>query len=176
MQVMVTMASKLRTLFPRLALAAGALFLGIQLVPYGRDHRNPPVVSEPHWNSRLARALAARACFDCHSNETRWPWYSNVAPVSWMLQRHVGQGRRALNFSEWQGAHEEVSEVAESVNEGKMPLRGYALMHRDARLSPSEKQALVQGLRSALGEEGQGQESARAPRRVSGGAQAFSMP
>ena len=93
-----------------------------------------------------------------------------------MLQRHVGHGRRALNFSEWEGSHDEASEAAESVSEGKMPLRGYALMHRDARLSPSEKQTLVQGLRSALGKEGQGGEARRASRRAPSGAQAFSMP
>ena len=62
----------------------GVLCLGlvIQLLPYGRDHTNPPVVAEPLWDSPQTRALAKRACFDCHSNETIWPWYTNVAPVS----------------------------------------------------------------------------------------------
>ena len=65
------------------AVLAG-LFLAIQFVPYGRDHSNPPVIGEPTWNSPETRALAVRACFDCHSNETVWPWYSNIAPVSWL--------------------------------------------------------------------------------------------
>jgi hypothetical protein len=77
------------------------LFGLIQLVPYGRDHTNPPVVAEPAWDSPQTRALAVRACFDCHSNETVWPWYSNVAPASWLVQRDVDDGRRRLNWSEW---------------------------------------------------------------------------
>lgn len=74
--------------------------LGIQAVLYGRQHSNPPVVAEPKWDAPQTRSLAARACFDCHSNETVWPWYSNFAPISWLVQRDVDEGRRALNFSE----------------------------------------------------------------------------
>src|SRR5574340_945670 len=68
-------------------------FLLIQLVPYGRNHTNPPVTGEPRWDSPQTRALAARACFDCHSNETKWRWYSNIAPISWLIQRDVDSGR-----------------------------------------------------------------------------------
>ncbi len=64
----------------------------IQVVPYGRDHANPPVRAEPAWNSARTRELAVRACFDCHSNETIWPWYSNLAPASWLVQRDVKKG------------------------------------------------------------------------------------
>ena len=78
-----------------------AIFLLIQLIPYGRDHTNPAVVAEPAWDLPETRALAVRACFDCHSNETIWPWYSNVAPISWLVQRDVDEGREKLNFSEW---------------------------------------------------------------------------
>ena len=73
----------------------------IQLIPFGRAHANPPVLQEPNWDSPQTRDLASRACFDCHSNETTWPWYSNVAPVSWLVQRDVDEGREKLNFSEW---------------------------------------------------------------------------
>jgi hypothetical protein len=83
----------------------GALLL-IQLVPYGRDHDNPPVQSEPPWDSPDTRALARQACFDCHSNETEWPAYANIAPVSWLVQRDVDEGRAVLNFSEWQRPQE----------------------------------------------------------------------
>ena len=65
-------------------LAIGGLFVLIQLVRFGRNHTNPPVAQEPSWDSTETRALAERACFDCHSNETVWPWYSNIAPVSWL--------------------------------------------------------------------------------------------
>ena len=69
----------------RLAIAAVALFIVIQLVPYGRDHTNPPATKEVQWNSPQTKDLAVRACFDCHSNKTTWPWYSNVAPISWLI-------------------------------------------------------------------------------------------
>ena len=81
-----------------------ALIVGfglIQLVPYGRDHTNPPVTSEPAWDSPQTKALAQKACFDCHSNETVWPWYSSIAPGSWLIYRDVVEGRGNLNFSEW---------------------------------------------------------------------------
>ncbi|MEZ4770229.1 MAG: heme-binding domain-containing protein [Caldilineales bacterium] len=75
-------------------LALVAVFLLIQLVPYGRDHTNPPVVQEPVWDSPQTEALARAACYDCHSNEVVWPWYSNIAPISWLVQRDVDEGRQ----------------------------------------------------------------------------------
>src|SRR5690348_15393640 len=83
------------------ALALVGIFALMQAVPYGRSHSNPPVTAEPKWNSPQTRALAVRACFDCHSNQTKWRWYSNIAPVSWLVQRDVDGGRGTLNFSEW---------------------------------------------------------------------------
>ncbi|MCJ7766385.1 MAG: heme-binding domain-containing protein, partial [Thiovulaceae bacterium] len=71
----------------------------IQIVPYGREHANAPVVAEPQWDTPETRALFFRACADCHSNETKWPWYSNVAPVSWMVQYDVNEGREKFNVS-----------------------------------------------------------------------------
>ncbi|HEX2864506.1 MAG TPA: heme-binding domain-containing protein, partial [Deinococcales bacterium] len=81
-------------------LALLAAFLLIQLVPYGRAHAAPAVTGEPAWPAG-ARQLAVRACFDCHSNQTVWPWYSNIAPVSWLVQHDVDEGRHWLNFSQW---------------------------------------------------------------------------
>jgi hypothetical protein len=118
----------------------------IQLVPYGRDHTNPPVVQEPDWDSPQTRELAARTCFDCHSNETTWPWYSSIAPVSWLVQRDVDEGRRRFNFSEWGQRSEDGAEMAEVVSEGEMPPWFYLPLHPRARLSDGEKQALIQGL------------------------------
>lgn len=127
-------------------LVALALFVVAQLVPYGRDHTNPPVVREPAWDAPATRALAVRACFDCHSNQTRWPWYSHVAPVSWLVQRDVDVGRRAVNFSEWNRPGEEAGESAETVLEGEMPPWFYVIPHPDAGLSAEEKRALAAGL------------------------------
>ena len=85
----------------RLGVAVVALTAIVQLVPYGRTHTNPRSVAEPPWDSPQTRVLAQRACFDCHSNETKWPWYSDVAPFSWVMKRHVEVGRSVMNFSEW---------------------------------------------------------------------------
>jgi len=132
--------------------AVGVLvtFTAIQLVPYGRDHRNPPVTSEPPWDSPATRTLAKHACFDCHSNETEWPAYANVAPASWLIQRDVIEGRAALNFSEWQRPQEKAADAAEEVTEGEMPPAGYRLMHAHARLSPADRQRLASGLVKTL--------------------------
>jgi hypothetical protein len=133
-----------------LSAAVAAILLLFQLVPYGRDHSRPPVVAEPGWDPST-RQLAVRACFDCHSNETRWPWYSQVAPVSWLVQHDVEEGRRVLNFSEWNRPQEGADDSAESVLKAEMPLRTYLWMHPSARLAPAESRALAAGLSASLG-------------------------
>lgn len=135
------------------AVLIGGLLL-IQLVPYGRDHDNPAAVAEPSWDSSQTRELTVRACFDCHSNETVWPWYSYIAPVSWLVQRDVDEGREELNFSEWNRPQEEAEESAETVREGSMPPRTYLLTHPEARLTDTELAALADGLAATLGEDG----------------------
>jgi mono/diheme cytochrome c family protein len=140
-----------RKWWSRIGFGVLGTLLVIQLVPYGRDHRNPPVTSEPTWDAPETRALARQACFDCHSNETEWPAYSRVAPVSWLIQRDVAKGRAVLNFSEWQRPQEEAKEAAEEVLEGEMPLRMYQLMHAHARLSVAEREQLARGLERTLG-------------------------
>ena len=125
--------------------------LAIQLVPYGRDHANPPTVSEPNWDSPATRALAKQACFDCHSNETRWPAYARIAPASWLVQHDVIEGRAVLNFSEWQRPQEESGDAAEELLEGEMPPAMYQLMHAHARLSDSDRDRLARGLARTLG-------------------------
>lgn len=133
------------------AAAVAVGFLAIQLVPYGRDHTNPPVTKEPKWDSPRTRALAARACFDCHSNLTKWPWYSNVAPMSWLVQRDVDAGRSQFNFSEWNRPQDVSSgDLADAIRGGSMPPWFYTVPHPSARLSSSEQQALIQGLTATL--------------------------
>jgi hypothetical protein len=128
----------------------GAL-LAMQLVPYGRDHSNPPVSSEPLWDSPTTRVLAKQACFDCHSNETAWPAYASIAPVSWLVQRDVDEGRAVLNLSEWQRPQEEAANASEELLEGEMPPAAYRLMHAHARLSTADRDRLAQGLATTLG-------------------------
>lgn len=126
------------------------LVVAIQLVPYGRDHTNPPVIAEPAWDTPETRDLAVRACFDCHSNETEWRWYSEIAPMSWFIQNEVDEGRSELNFSEWH-LSQEGDESAETVREGEMPPRPYTLTR--ARLSDKELDTLAAGLAATLGDE-----------------------
>lgn len=132
-------------------LAVGlAGFLLIQLLPLGRDHTNPPVVQEPPWDSPATRALAVRACFDCHSNETVWPWYSNLAPASWLVARDVSEARGYLNFSDWLPGDVDLDDLEEVVAGGEMPPAQYKLLHPGARLTGAEGQQLLQGLLNSL--------------------------
>ncbi|MEZ4502480.1 MAG: heme-binding domain-containing protein [Dehalococcoidia bacterium] len=134
-----------------LAVAGLAVGLVIQLVPYGRDHSNPPITGEPTWDSAQTRDLADRACFDCHSNEVEWPWYSNIAPVSWLVQSDVEGARHILNFSEFDRP-QRVREAVETVREGSMPPFQYLIAHPNARLSAEEKDQLAAGLAATLGQ------------------------
>jgi mono/diheme cytochrome c family protein len=128
-----------------------AFGLLIQVIPYGRNHANPAVIAEPAWDSPQTRALAARACFDCHSNQTVWPWYTNVAPVSWLIQNDVDEGRQRLNFSTWgNGRPVEMNELVRVIERGSMPPAQYTIIHPNAVLSATEKQQLIQGLQNTI--------------------------
>ncbi|NTU94339.1 MAG: heme-binding domain-containing protein [Chlorobiaceae bacterium] len=135
-----------------LVVAAVVLIL-IQLVPFGRNHNNPPVVGTPQWNTPRTEELFNRACKDCHSNETVWPWYSNVAPISWLLQIDVNIGRAKFNVSEWgREGKNEGDEAAEETRKGKMPPWFYLPAHPEAKLTPAEKEELANGLAATFGE------------------------
>jgi hypothetical protein len=131
-------------------ISAFALLVLAQAVPYGRNHSNPPVTKEPAWDSPRTRALAVRACYDCHSNETKWLWYSNIAPVSWLVQRDVDSGRSALNFSEWDKPQDvSAGDIAEAIR-GGMPPWFYTVIHRNAALNATEKNQLISGLNATF--------------------------
>ena len=133
-----------------LTVIAGGLLplLAIQFLPFGRQHTNPAISAEPAWPDPAIRSLAVRACFDCHSNETTWPWYSNVAPISWLIQKDVAEARSILNFSEWDRSQRGTRESGEVIQEGEMPPGYYRLLHKAARLSAAEAAALAQALGS----------------------------
>ena len=130
------------------------LLILIQLIPYGKDHSNPPVTGEPVWDSERTQELFSRSCRDCHSNETVWPWYTHVAPASWLAQFDVEHGREKFNVSEWgRPGKNEGDEAAEEVRKGKMPPFFYIPLHPEAKLSETERQELVDGLIATFGEE-----------------------
>lgn len=94
--------------------------------------------------------LAQRACYDCHSYETVWPWYTYVAPISWLTQHDVNEGRGRLNFSNWGPGADDSAEITEVVREGEMPPVYYTWMHPSARLSDAERDQLIQGIEITL--------------------------
>ena len=140
------------------------VFAAIQFVPV--DRTKPPVTDPIVFTNTNAEAIARRACYDCHSNENVWPWYGNIAPVSWVVANHVAEGRSILNFSDIAGtlanggehgehgergeegeageggvggnAAEIVEESAETINEGEMPPAYYLITHPDAKLSAED--------------------------------------
>jgi hypothetical protein len=102
-------------------LGVAGLLLAIQFVPYGWWHENPPVTDDAPWPSEDARSLAVAACYDCHSNETEWPAYSYVAPMSWLVRNDVESGRDELNFSTWDDDDNDADDAAETIEDGEMP-------------------------------------------------------
>ena len=132
----------------KITIAVVATTVAVQFIPYGRDHYNPEVVNTPKWDSPKTKELFDRACADCHSNRTKWPAYSSVAPVSWLITHDVSEAREKFNVSMW-GVQKrnKGKDAAEEVEAGDMPPLIYTVMHKDARLSKEEKEMLIEGLK-----------------------------
>jgi len=119
------------------------------------DRTNPPVRTRVPAPGDV-QSILRRACYDCHSNETKWPWYSYVAPASWFVVDHVNHGRGDLNFSEWPAYDIEAEEhafkdIEEQIEKGQMPLRSYTWLHTDAKLSEVDRETLLRWTRSRGG-------------------------
>jgi hypothetical protein len=137
----------------RIAIGIVLLLAFLQIVPVSRD--SPPEPEPIAWNSARTQELASRACLDCHSHQTRWPWYSYVAPISFAIQRNVVQGRESMNLSDLsttssRGREKLADEIEEVVKEGSMPEPMYLPLHPEAALTDAEKIELVDGLRASL--------------------------
>lgn len=140
----------------RIKIALGvlvAIFVIMQVIPLKRD--NPPVTE---WVPADAEAemILKRACYDCHSNASIWPWYSKVAPVSFLIARDVNKGRDHLNFSEWDNYDSfdilDISqEIEEEVSEANMPFPPYLIMHPEAKLTDDERSLLIDWARRLPG-------------------------
>lgn len=133
-----------------------AVFVVIQF--FGIDKNNPQfdpnmdLITMEKPPMEIEKILKS-TCYDCHSNETVWPWYSNIAPVSWMLKDHVEDGRHHLNFSNWgkmklNDRAFKIEDIIEEMEDGEMPIPGYDLLHPDAKLSDDQKESLFKWLRS----------------------------
>ena len=128
----------------RISLALLTIFALVQLYPAGRT--NPSVTGDLDAPSDV-ESILRRCCYDCHSNESRWPWYAHVAPVSWILVTDVDAGRKKLNFSGWgeysaEKRASKAGEMVDEIEEGGMPLASYRWMHADALVRPEELETL----------------------------------
>jgi hypothetical protein len=128
----------------------------IQFIPV--DRSNPPVEAEIPAPPEVKTVLRA-ACYDCHSNETTWPWYSFIAPISWLVARDVHAGREELNFSTWNRYStkqqvDKLKERLEEINEGDMPPWFYLAVHRDIQLSTRDRAALQSWARGSTTPDG----------------------
>jgi len=132
-------------------LALAALFILLQF--FQIDKTNPPVdtnndyITMQNPPTEIAEMMRT-SCYDCHSNETVYPWYTYVQPVGWWVQKHIRAGKKGLNYSEWRQCNEEdkpssLKEMAEEVEETKMPLLPYWLAHWDAKLNEEKRKKLV---------------------------------
>jgi hypothetical protein len=134
-----------------IVVVVGLVLFGLmQLVPLGRDHTNPPVVQAVGWDSPQTAVLVQRACMNCHSNQTQWPWYSNIAPASWMVAMDVAEARDHMNFSDWGARGRSVQELVRQIEQGNMPPARYLALHPEAKLSAEERAQLISGLQKSL--------------------------
>ncbi len=141
----------MKKLLPKIGLGLVAAFVLIQVIRPAQT--NPPVTGDLKAPPEVMRVLR-KACYDCHSNETKWPWYAQVAPVSWLVTRDVNEGRKELNFSAWEGSEpgrklKKLKEIGEEVGEGEMPMAIYPPLHPEAKLTDAEKTLIVEWSKQA---------------------------
>jgi hypothetical protein len=138
------MMTRRRRVSGTIAVTVAAVFVAVQFVPVNRN--NPPVRHDVGAPAEVAAVLRA-ACYDCHSRETRWPWYSRVAPLSWFIAHHVEEGRRELDFSDWPAVDFSAQDdrrrgIAREVEKGGMPLSSYRWGHPEARLTAAQRETI----------------------------------
>lgn len=126
----------------------------IQFVPYGKTYTNPPIISEPNWDSLRTKELFNNACANCHSNQTTYPWYSKIAPISWLVAFDVEEGREHFNVSTW-GVQKKNKgdEAAKELRNGDMPPWFYLPTHPEAKLTQEQTLELISGLEKTFGKE-----------------------
>lgn len=125
-------------------------FFAIQFIPYGRAHDNPPVTVRVEWDSAETEELFRRACADCHSNETVWPWFGSIAPASWWVTANVEKGRDAFNVSETPLGRDLVATAIAEISAGRMPPAYYTMTKMSGRLSHEEEERLIEGLQRSM--------------------------
>ncbi len=127
----------------------GVVIVVLQLIPIERN--NPPIQTQINWDSEFTKATFYKACADCHSNETKWPWYSYIAPISYLISYDVTTGRYHFNISEIND--DERDEAAREVRKGAMPMAVYLPLHSEANLNEADKLKFIEGLIKTFGDE-----------------------
>ena len=130
----------------KLALLILLIFIGIQFVPMDVPADVPSKAEDAIEAPENVQAILKRSCFDCHSNHTVYPWYSNIAPVSWFTKGHVKEAREKMNFSTWASYEDDkklkfLEKIPKAI-QSKMPLPNYLIMHQDAKLSDADREAI----------------------------------
>lgn len=126
------------------------LVIAIQFIPYGKDHTNPTSTNAIKWDSPKTQVLFAKACADCHSFNTKWPWYSNYAPASWLIMADIQDGREHFNVST-AVSNKKLHKAIKEIKDGDMPPFQYTLVaHQDAKLTEQEKTELINGLKQTF--------------------------
>lgn len=148
--------SRRRQLVLGVALLLAAAFIALQIIPPEKispDYKypgNPPVNQQFQWDSPQTEQLARTACYDCHSNETYYPWYAYVAPASWLINYDINVARDALNFSTWAKSDIDLNDMIDIIEDGDMPKPIYLPLHPEANLSGGQKEQFIAGLRATF--------------------------
>lgn len=145
-------------IFKKIILALTGFFVLLQLIRPAKNRSNAPVpgdISKVTAVPERVLTILKKACYDCHSNNTAYPWYANIQPVGLYLDWHIRDGKKELNFNEFgtysaKRQHNKLESIAEQVKDGEMPLTSYTLLHIEARLTPSEKTALTKWVEDVL--------------------------
>ena len=144
----------------KILIIVGIMLLAIQSIRIDKTiqplNTNTDFISSTMANESMSQTLKI-ACYDCHSNQSTYPWYTNIAPVSWWIKHHINEGSRHLNFSEWGNYSEKkrnhkLDECIELVEEGEMPMNSYTLIHKEAKLTDAQKLELVSYFKSLKGQ------------------------
>lgn len=138
-------------LFKRVFIVLLVAFVGIQFIPTNRNQSNEVLSSDISLTYNVSeniQSILKASCYDCHSNNTDYPWYNKVQPVSWLLERHIKQGKAKLNFSEFGSYSSRIQKnklkfIASQIENDKMPIASYTLIHRNAKISENEKLLLI---------------------------------
>ena len=126
-------------------------FVGVQFIPTERNQTNIVPVTDFMLVNNVPNNIKNKlqvSCYDCHSNNTKYPWYNKIQPVAWFLEEHIRDGKKELNFSEWESLSNrrkasKLRSIIKQIESGEMPLNSYTLIHKDAKFSKEETNEII---------------------------------